>query len=367
MITLFGRRMTVPTRKTREPATTVEKVAFLSRPATYGLPPGSVEVRETHMSWVFLAGDRVYKLKKPVCYPFLDFSTLGAREADCHAEIRLNRRLAPNVYIGMMPLTLEADYGFALDGGGEVVDWLVLMYRLPEERMLHNAIARGAVTREQVVRVADLLAGFYRSLGPADISAEEYVAQFARQHVNNRNLLEDESLGFAGARLDRVLRDVEAVLAREPGLLAARVGEGRIVEGHGDLRPEHVCLNEPPVIIDCLEFNRAFRLVDPFDELADLGMECARLGARWIGEMLIQRCTEVLDDRPSKHLIAFYSTYRACLRARLALAHLLDTPVRDPDRWRPLARAYLGLAERAGLNLRTRGAPPESRSRGNDE
>lgn len=355
------------TKRTRDCATIGEKVAFLSRPSAYGLPPGSVQVRETHMSWVFLAGDRAYKLKKPVRFPFLDFSTVAAREADCQAEMRLNRRLAPDVYLGMVPLTSDAHHGFALDGGGEVVDWLVMMRRLPDERMLHNAILRGVATREQVQRVAGLLAGFYRNLGPAELSAEKYVSRFARQHVNNRALLEDRRLGLAGPRLNRVLTAIDAVLARDPELLASRVREGRIVEGHGDLRPEHVCLNEPPVIIDCLEFNRAFRLVDPVDELSALGMECARLGARWIGDMLIERCVEVLDDHPSKRLIAFYTAYRACLRARLALAHLLDSQIREPEKWRPLARAYLDLADRACVSLCPPGEPRENHPRGSTE
>lgn len=344
-----------------------EKVAYLSRPSTYGAPQGGVEVRETHMSWVFLAGDRVYKLRKPVKYPFLDFSTLPAREADCHDEIRLNRRLAPQVYLGVARLTREDDGALALDGHGGIVDWLVVMRRLPEDRMLDNAIGAGTATREQVERVGSLLAGFYRNLGPASVSEEEYIGQFARQHVNNRALLEDRRFGLPGDGLERMLSDIGNLLAREPELLMDRVADGRIVEGHGDLRPEHVCLCEPPVVIDCLEFNRALRLVDPFDELADLAMECERLGASWIGHVLVERCAAALEDSPPPRLMAFYTAYRACVRARLALAHLLDTRVRDPGRWRPLAREYLTLGERAALSLWPREVPRESRSHGSAE
>lgn len=348
-------------------ATLREKVAYLSRPSTFGDPAGGVEVKETHMSWVFLAGDRVYKLRKPVRYPFLDFSTLAAREIDCHAEIRLNQRLAPDVYLGVVRLTRRANGTLALDDGGVVVDWLVVMRRLPESRMLDSAIVRGTVTRGQVERLAELLAGFYRGLGPAEVSEEEYLDRFARQHVNNRALLEDGRFGLPGDGLDAMLSNIEKIIAREPELLTDRVTAGRVVEGHGDLRPEHVCLAEPPVVIDCLEFNRALRLVDPFDELADLAMECERLGAPWIGEILMSRCAQALDDRPPDRLVAFYTAYRGCVRARLALAHLLDSTVRDPDRWRPLAAEYLALAERASLSLRPPGAPPGTRLRGSAE
>lgn len=109
---------------------TAEKVAFLRTPAAYPTHPRRVDVIETHMSWVFLAGDRVYKLKKPVHYPFLDFRTLASREFHCREEVRLNRRLAPHVYLGVVPLTQDHGGALALGGGGEVVDWLVEMRRL---------------------------------------------------------------------------------------------------------------------------------------------------------------------------------------------------------------------------------------------
>ena len=182
--------MTPPGSRLPEKVTLREKLAFLSRPSTFGEPEGGVASIETHMSWVFLAGDRVYKLRKPVRYPFLDFSTLAAREADCHAEIRLNRRLAPDVYLGVVRLTREANGTLALDGAGVVADWLVVMRRLPESAMLDRAIVGGTVTPGQIERVAALLAAFYRSLGPADVSEEGYLGRFARQHVNNRALLD---------------------------------------------------------------------------------------------------------------------------------------------------------------------------------
>lgn len=308
------------------------------------------------MSWVFLAGERAYKLKKPVKYPFLDFSTLSAREADCREEDRLNRRLAPDVYLGVIPLALGADGGLVLGGKGEPVDWLVMMRRLPADRMLDQAIANGTVAQSQIGEVANVLARFYHDLDPADVTPEEYVAHFAREQEKNRSLLTDERFDLPGTALNAVLSRIEAVLTDEPDLLTRRARDGRIVDGHGDLRPEHVCLSEPPVIIDCLEFNKNFRLVDPFDELAFLGMECERMGFPWIGEMLISRCAEELGDRPSERLLAFYAAYRACLRARLALAHLLEPDPRTPEKWLPLSRTYLAIAERACVTLRPREA-----------
>lgn len=342
---------------------TQDKVAFLSSPAAYPGPVRDVEVRETHMSWVFLAGDRVYKLKKPVKYSFLDFSTLSAREADCREEVRLNRRLAPGIYLGVARLAVGADGELVLDGKGAPVDWLVTMRRLPSERMLDQAILRGAVERSQIDAVAELLSDFYRSAERAELTPEQYVSHFAEEHEKTRALLTEQRFELPRATLKGVLESIESVLEDEPDLLMRRAREGRIVDGHGDLRPEHVCLSDPPVIIDRLEFKRSFRLVDPFDELAFLGMECKRLGAPWIGEALIAPCAERLGEAPSERLLAFFTSYRACLRARLAVAHLVDSDVREPEKWLPLAGDYLAIAERANVTLRPRAARPAIRRR----
>ncbi|HSH41724.1 MAG TPA: hypothetical protein VK973_06325 [Arenicellales bacterium] len=347
-----------------ERITTAEKVAFLSRAQAYGPDIEHVEVKETHMSWLFLAGDRVYKMKKPVRYPYLDFRSLEAREANCHAETRLNRRLAPDVYRGVARLTRDSSGALALNGEGETVDWLVVMRRLPEQRMLDHLIRQGAVSRREIERVADILARFYTRLEPVDIPVTEHIAMFVRQHRTNRELLAEPRFGVAGALLDKVLTRIDGFLERDSGLLAERVRGGRVIEGHGDLRPGHVCLCDPPVIIDCLEFNRVLRLLDPFDELADLALECERLGAAWIGPVLIERCAAELGDRPAGPLMAFYTAYRACLRARLAIRHLLDAEVAEPDKWPALAREYLEIAERACLSLPARADRPANRSRG---
>ncbi len=321
-----------------------EKVALLSRPATYGAAVSTVETVETHMSWLFLAGPTVYKLKKPVVYPFLDFRTLAARERNCRDELRLNRRLAPDVYLGLSTVTREADGRLALDGTGEVVDWLVRMRRLPAGRTLDALIASGSVSEAQVDAIGDLLASFYAGAERGRLTADEYVAQLRSEHAVSRRVL----AGFEPALSAPLLAEVQRFLDEDSALLRARVEAGRIVDGHGDLRPEHVWLNTPPVIIDCLEFNERLRQVDPFDEITYLGLECARLGATWIGPRLRARLAVALGDAVEPRLLRFYAAYRACVRARLALAHLQDAAPREPQRWRPLARAYLRLA--AGLS-----------------
>jgi uncharacterized protein len=331
----------------REPAiSTDQKVRFLRTCEPYASCPHEVTVKETHMSWVFVTDDRVFKLKKPVHYPHLDFRTIAARERNCREEVRLNRRLAPKVYLGVVPLTQAPVGSLALNGAGEVVDWLVEMRRLPDERLLDQAIRNRTVEVAQIKAVARLLIDFYRKCPAADITPKCYIEQFARENAMNEAVLRHARFGLRPAEVDGALKAVDQGLNAGAILLEERVKQGRVVEGHGDLRPEHVCLTEPPVIIDCLEFSRALRLVDPFDELAFLALECELLGAGWIGDLLLKECAEGLEDHPPADLLAFYWAYRACLRARQALAHLLEPHPREPEKWLPLAKCYLNLAEK---------------------
>jgi len=325
-----------------------EKVRFLSQPEAYASGVEAVEVRETHMSWVFLTEHHVYKLKKPVTYPHLDFSTIDKRRANCETEVRLNRRLADGVYLGVVPLMRAADGRLALDGAGEIVDWLVHMIRLPETDMLDRRIAGGRISRRDVEKLALLLADFYAGLAP--VSETAYLDHLAREQRINRAVLEMPELGFretAGPLLDALDRAIDDL---RPAI-EARIIAGRMVEGHGDLRPEHVCLDHSPRIIDCLEFDRQMRILDPFDEVNYLGLECEIEGAAWIRPLLLDVLAGRIEHRPEPALMAVYGTFRMLLRARLSAAHLLEEHVRKPDKWAPQALHYLALARNEALNL----------------
>jgi uncharacterized protein len=323
--------------------TTAEKVRFLASLEAYPGSTGPVRVEETHMSWVFLVDEQVYKLKKPVCYPFLDFTTIEARETNCREEVRLNRRLAPEVYLGVVALNIGADGNFAIDGDGEIVDWLVRMRRLPAERMLDRSIAEGTVDEMHVDAVARELSEFYGRAAAEDMDGAEYVRRFDHEHAVTRDVLTNRGFDLDRSRVDQVLSSIEKQLDGS-GLVGKRAELGKIVEGHGDLRPEHICLLDPPAIIDCLEFSRQLRLVDPVDELVFLWLECERLEAGWVGERILDSCAECLKEEPSDELISFYWAYRGCLRARLSLVHLLESDTRKPLKWLPQARHYIELA-----------------------
>lgn len=323
-----------------------EKVAFLRRPDSYAQPPIEVEVIETHMSWVFLTDTHVYKLKKPVRRDFVDFSTLELRRRNCEDELRLNRRLAPDVYLAVVPLVLTAEGRLRLGGAGEPCEWLVRMRRLAREHMLDAAIRTGTVDPARLRAVALILSGFYRRALPVPLSADAYCSRLKRDIRDNLAALDAAHFGLDGGQLAGVAAALHGYAEHSAVILTERVHAGRIIEGHGDLRPEHICLAPPPLIIDCLEFNRELRILDPADELAYLALECEYVDAAWIGEVVLARYREIAGDTPPATLIAFYKTARALLRTKLCVWHLADRAAHEHPRWLAHARRYLELAAR---------------------
>jgi aminoglycoside phosphotransferase family enzyme len=315
-----------------------EKLAFLGTP---GVLDGISERIETHMSWVFLTTDRAFKLKKPIRLPHLDHTTVEQRRQSCEEELRLGRRLAPDVYLRVLPVVRTAA-GLALGGDGQVVDWVVEMRRLPAERMLPAMLARGAATVVHADAIGELLSTFYRGAPRAPWVAEAY-----RARVRATILSMSDELVRRGApryQLAPIASALVATLEAHATELEARVAAGRVVDAHGDLRPEHVCLEAPPVIIDPLELSAELRMMDTHAELAFLSLECERLDAGWFGARVIQRYVAQADDPVPVSLVAVYRGAHALTRAVLALRHLDDAPRADPAlvrRWRERAADYL--------------------------
>lgn len=333
-----------------EEPTLDQKVDFLGRPNAYAHPATSLIPRETHMSWVFLVGARVYKLKKPVRFPYLDFSTLARREAACRAELSLNRRLAPDVYLDVVPLTATPQ-GLSIGGDATIVDWLVVMRRLDEGQTLEHAILEDRLEAWQLDRLIATLIQFYRRAQRAFLSPAVHLRDWRKSLSDNRRVLLDARLGLPSGLVRRVASVQHRFLSHRQNALAKRVYDRSIVDGHGDLRPEHIWLGDPVRIIDCLEFNPRLRAVDPFDEIAFLSLECDRLGAGWAGKYIKRRVMRGLRDGLSEELFLFYRCHRAMLRARLAIAHLLEPNPRTPDKWPRLARAYLEIAAADATHL----------------
>lgn len=307
---------------------------------------------ETHAALIFLTRDRAWKMKKPVNLGYLDLRSLPARRAMCEEELALNRALAGEVYRGLTPLVERPDGGLALGGTGVVVDWLVEMRRLPEDRMLDHLLQAGQVPKlSEIESLSDRLIAFYRTAEPVPDAGTIYLDRWLREaRVNAVHLIEMQQ--FLPEPLD------PAILGRAIGLLETcrdeilqRAQNGIIVEGHGDLRPEHVCLEEPPVIFDRLEFDRDLRLTDPFEEFNYLGLECAWYDQGWIRAVLLVSMSQSGMMPPSCRLMTAYGVNRCLTRARLAIDHMRDANPRTPKKWPAQAQRYLAAAQALGGDL----------------
>jgi aminoglycoside phosphotransferase family enzyme len=200
-----------------------------------------------------------------------------------------------------------------------VVDWLVQMLRLPSGQMLDAAIMDGTVRESDVRPAAEYLTRFYLQAFAVELTPDEYRNRLADSIRGNRRDLAHRAYQLPGDHLDGLTDSQLAFLTSRSQIFDERVKSGRVIEAHGDLRPEHICLKDPPVIIDCLEFNRDLRLLDIASELAFLALECERLGAAWVGDVFFDTYLRTSGDRPSPELLDFYRTWHACTRARIAL------------------------------------------------
>jgi aminoglycoside phosphotransferase family enzyme len=328
-----------------------EKVAFLRRPQAYPDESAAVNAVETHMSWVFLTGRLAFKLKKPARYDFLDLRSQDSRRRSCEDEVRLNRRLAPEIYLGTVPLTEDADGALAVGGIGEPVDWLVKMRRLPAERMLDQAIRAGGVKTRELRTVAGLLARFFNDAVPVAMPPAEYRRRLANAVTTYRRTLADPSRGMPVRSVAKVTATLRKVVMGEAPLFDRRIRRGRIREGHGDLRAEHVFLGPKAAVIDCLDYNRDLRIQDSADELCLLAIECEILGTPGAGKVILETCCDRLGDEPPPELIAFYKARRAMMRASSALLHSADGSAGDSAVRRGWAETYLALAEQYARQL----------------
>lgn len=319
-------------------------VAVLQRLESYPDDVECVEAIEKWREWIFLTDQYVYKLKKPLRTRRIDYSTIDARREACNREVRLNRRLAASVYLDVVPLSLS-QHGGRVAVDGTPVDWLIKMRRLPSERMLDVRIEKQSVSRDEIDRLGAKLSQFYREETPVGWKGDEYRRRVETNIDAKRVTLERRRCGLSTSTVRAVISAHKSWLDDHQQLLEERAG--RVVDAHGDLRPEHVCLEQDPVIIDCLDFVREFRLLDPLSELSFLALECRNLGAPWIGERLLRAYEEHTGDDVSAALLPFYESYHALTRATIATWYLDDPGVSRPEVLRTQAETYLERAHQA--------------------
>ena len=331
-------------------------VQALQDPDAYPHPVDAPVVHHTHISVVFLAGPFAYKVKKPVDLGFLDFTTLEKRRHFCGEEVRLNRRLAPDIYLGVVPL-VEREGGLSVGGPGEPVEYAVKMRRLPAEATALRRLERDELAAEELVRLAGRIADFH-----AGAARGEHVARFGRWDVvagNARENFEQSRVQAGpvvdGSVLERTERLTEGALARHRERIEARADAGVPRDTHGDLHLDHVYIlpergpGDDLVVVDCIEFNERFRYADPISDMAFLAMDLAFRGRRDLSETFTSAYVEASGDGEGAELVPLYRAYRAAVRGKVDGMIALDEEVPEDARRRARerARAYwlLSLGE----------------------
>jgi hypothetical protein len=334
-----------------DPSSYPEFIRFLLCNCSYPHRPARVELVQTHISYVILAGDLVYKWKKPVRFGFLDFSTLALRKYFCEEEIRLNRRLCPEMYLGVAVVSRD-ERGFRLDSSGEPVEFGVKMSRLPEDRMMNRVIAAAELDKGHIERVVQVLLPFYAALEPLRGSGAYGSATAVRKIIydnftETRRFVGSDALSLE--RFSRIRRFAENFLGNAD-LFQYRVDTGHVKECHGDLHSANICLIDPVAIFDCIEFNKNLRCTDVAADVAFLAMDLDFNGLSGLSDFFIHRFIEETGDDELEAVLNFYKCYRAYVRGKIGLLTAADPGVDRTSAARSLADAerYFRLADTYG-------------------
>lgn len=321
-------------------------IAGLSRPEAYPFPVADVEVHQTHISVVFLAGEFAYKLKKPVKLPFLDFSTLELRRHFCEEELRLNRRLAAEAYLAVVPVVSDGA-SCRFEGSGQPIDWAVKMRRLPAEATLQQRVLDDRIDAGTVQRLAERIARFH-----AEGERSDRISSFGRftavAHVIRENFsVAAPTVGrtISAAVHERLTGLTERALDAQRALIDARAARGVPCDTHGDLHLDHVYLfleRQAPddlVIVDCIEFNESYRSSDPIADMAFLAMDLEFHGRRDLAQAFSAAYFTASDDEEGRALLPLYLSYRAAVRAKVDGLQLDESEIPQADRDQALVRA----------------------------
>jgi aminoglycoside phosphotransferase family enzyme len=309
-----------------------------------------VSVIQTHISIVFVADNFVYKVKKPVNFGFLDFSTLEKRKYYCYQEVALNRRLSKGLYLGVLPIYFDGINYSAAREEGAVAEYAVRMKRIPEERLMNKVYERGELKEQSLIDVAGVLARFHAT---AETSAE--IASYGRSHRFKVNTDEnfDQVEKYRGITIKREEYDAlsdwtEGFYRTFHVFFEKRISEGRIRDCHGDLHMEHICLIPEIPIFDCIEFNERFRYSDTIADIAFLLMDLEYHGAYEEARKLwgVYRSLANEKDEEIDHLLTFYKVYRACVRGKVNSFQLDDPSIGTIEKEKAIAIAsrYFELA-----------------------
>jgi aminoglycoside phosphotransferase family enzyme/predicted kinase len=324
-----------------------ELVKALLEPKAYPEATGKIELMQTQMSFVFLTDQFVYKLKKPVDLGYLDYTTLGKRQFFCQREVELNRRLCPETYLGVVPITRDKG-AIRIGGRGEAIEYAVKMRRLPQAKMMNVLLANDGVTAEMITRVARKLAAFHRK---AETNAEISVFGEIKAITANTDENFAQTEKYVGKTISedsyQHIKDyTDSFIHQNTPLFKKRVREGRIRDCHGDLHAAHICFTNGICIYDCIEFNDRFRYCDVASEMAFLAMDLDHYGRADLSRSLINAYVAESKDEELLKLLGFYKGYRAYVRGKVESFKLDDPYISEDEKikTRDIAASYFDLA-----------------------
>lgn len=327
-------------------------IEFLQDPDSYPEKPSGVKLVQTHISWVFIGDDRVYKVKKPVDFGFLDFTTLDKRRFYTGEELRLNRRFSPDVYLDVVPVS-ERNGTFRLGDAANIVEYALKMRRISEDHMLYRLLEKGSAGEDVLRRVGAHLARVYGT-----IASDETARPFGGIEVVSHNIVEnfEQTEKYVGGPVSRdafeAIRTWSMdILRNRTGIFEERVARGLIKECHGDLHLQHICVDGDDIsVFDCIEFNERFRYGDVASDVAFLAMDLDYNGYPGLAEAFVQAYMAESGDAGLPEVLTFYKVYRAYVRAKVT-SFMLDDPGLDgavkaralttAGRYYDLAREYV--------------------------
>jgi len=326
-----------------------ELVQALLDPKAYPDASSGVTLMQTQMSLVFLTGDYVYKVKKPVDLGYLDYTTLGKRQFYCQREVELNRRLCLDAYLGIFPIT-EKEGHIRIDGAGEVIEYAVKMRYLPQERMLNVLLAGNRVSAEMLTAVAKKMAEFHEKAetSPAISSYGNIDAIVTNNEENFSQTVKYIGNTISQARYRKLKNYTNRFIEVNADLFRKRVADGRIRDCHGDLHAAHICFNKKNICIyDCIEFNDRFRYCDVASEIAFLAMDLDNYGRADLSKSFVNDYVSFSGDKELLKLLDFYRCYRAYVRGKVEGFKLDDPLISEEEKAKILAvaRKYFELAE----------------------
>jgi len=324
-----------------------ELVKALLEAKAYPETPGKIELVQTQMSFVFLTDNYTYKVKKPVNLGFLDYTTLGKRHFYCQKEIELNRRLCPEVYLKVVPISRDKN-NISIEGKGEAIEYAVKMRRLPHEAMMNVLLAKNQVSPEMVTKVAEKLAEFHQK---AETSTNISVFGDIKAITKNTDENFAQTNKYIGKTIaldkyQNIKRYTESFIEENTSLFHQRIADGRIRDCHGDLHAAHICFTDGICIYDCIEFNDRFRYSDVASEIAFLAMDLDHYGRADLSHSFASAYIAQSKDRELGKLLNFYKCYRAYVRGKVE-SFKLDDPYIAPAEKRQIldiASSYFDLA-----------------------